>query len=218
MKFLLPFGFLFFALSFCNLTNKFIGGKTDAPSNDKNSNVTKNDSTNPTGSKSDEITADKYSLTPEQSSILNGGKDIKWDEQGIGWTVPNSWKKTSSTPTTLLWSSSDGGFLIVNISPLGDDFPTDISLKANYDGAVTRQKNGELEKLRYVEIDGLKGVEFIESMPAKKDDPRRHQWISFRKYAGRTQMLNFMLSTKGGNFDKHRDEFAAIMSSAKITR
>jgi hypothetical protein len=212
MKLLLPLGFLFFSLSFCNLANKFIGGKTDTPAD---SNVTKTDS--PT-SKTDEITAEKYSLTPEQSGILNSGKDMKWDEQGIGWTLPTGWKKTSSSPTTLVWSSSNGAFLIANVSPLGGDFPTDISLKANYDGSVTRQKNGELEKLRYVEIDGLKGIEFIEVMPNQKDDPRRHQWISFRKYAGQVQMLNFMLTTKGASFDKHRDEFAAIISSTKITR
>lgn len=174
MKSLLTLGIFCFSLSFCNLAERFTGQKTDTTPSNSSTNTAK-----PTDSKSTPGTATgdaakKYALTPEQSTILNAGKDMKWDEQGMGWTLPATWKKTSpSTPNNLMWSSADGAFLIVTISPLGDDFPMDVSLKANYDGAVTRQKNGELEKLRYLDLDGVKGVEFIESMPADKSGPRR---------------------------------------------
>lgn len=215
MKFL-SFGVLFLALSFCNLANRFIG-KTETPSSNSNLTKTSDANTSPNTSGGDGI-ADKYALTPEQSTILNGGKEVKWDEQGMSWTMPASWKKTKVELNSLLWSSSDGAFLIVSISPMGADFPVDISLKAFYDGAVTRQKNGELEKLRYLELDGIKGVEFIETMLKGKNDPRRNQWMGYRKYAGQVQLVNVMLSTMGGNFDKQRDTFAAIMSSTKMAR
>ncbi len=218
MKILLSFGVLIFALSFCNLVSKFTGQKIDTTSNTASNSSKPTDSNTSSNTSSGDGMAEKYSLTPEQSTILNGGKEIKWDEQGMSWTVPASWKKSSSTVNSLMWSSSDGAFLIVSISPMAADFPVDISLKANYDGAVTRQKNGELEKLRYLELDGIKGVEFIETMLNGKEDPRRNQWIAFRKYAGQVQMVNIMLSTKGGSFDKHRDEFAAIMSSSRMAR
>ncbi len=97
-----------------------------------------------------------------------------------------------------------------------DDFPSDISLKATYDSALQQMKNGKYETVRYVEIDGIKGVEWFETMPEDKSGPRRHQWIAFRKYLGQNQQLNMMLSTKGTSFEKHRDDFPAIMYSMKI--
>jgi hypothetical protein len=217
MKTILSLAFFCFALSFCNLVDR-LTGKTG---NTTTSNTSANTSSN-TGSTSSPDAGsepvEKYSLTPAQTAILNGGKEMQWDDQGIGWVLPPSWKKVSSNPISLQWSSNDGAFLIVSISPLSDDFPMEASYQAEYKGAETRQKNGELEKFRYVEIDGVKGVEFIETMPYDKEGPRRHQWIALRKYAGRTQQINIMLSTKGSNFEKHRDEFAAIMASTKITR
>lgn len=215
MKTLLSLGFFCFALSFCNLADRFTG-KTDTNTPANSTKITESNTVSNTGS-GDGI-AEKYTLSPEQSNILSGGKEMKWDEQGMAWTLPASWKKISSAPTTLQWSSADQAFLIVSISPMSADFPVDISTKAYYDGAVTRQKNGELEKLRYLELDGVRGVEFVETEYQGKDSPRRHQWIGYRKYAGQVQMLNIMLSTKGGSFDKQRDLFAAVMSSTKITR
>jgi hypothetical protein len=212
MKTIISLVFFSFALSFCNLADR-LTGKTGTTSSNTPANTGSTSTSSP-----DSEPVEKYSLTPDQTSILNGGKEMKWDDQGLGWVLPPSWKKMSSTPITLQWGSSDGAFLIVSISPLSDDFPMDASLKGYYDGSATRQKNGELEKFRYVEIDGVKGVEFVETMPYDKSDARRHQWIALRKYAGRTQMVNVMLSTKGSNFEKHRDEFTAIMASTKITR
>jgi len=216
MKIILSCGLFFFALSFCNIADRFVGKTGDPQNNNTNKPTNANSSSNSGGGGGE--SAEKYSLTPEQSTILNNGKEFKWDEQGMSWTLPSGWKKTSSEPNSLLCSSPDGAFLIVSISPMGADFPTEISLKAQYDGSITRQKSGELEKLRYLELDGIKGVEFIETMLKGKDDPRRQQWIAFRKYAGQSQMVNVMLSTKGGSFDKQRDIFAAIMSSTKMAR
>ncbi len=106
--------------------------------------------------------------------------------------------------------------MLINISPLSEDFPVDSSIKANYDGTVTRMKNGEVERVRYLEIDGVRGVEFVEAKQDHKDASRRYQWLAFRKYAGQTQMLNFMLAANDSAFEKHRDEFAAILYSSKI--
>lgn len=214
MKTIISLAVFCFALSFCNLADRFTGQKTDTAST--NTNVDKPADSNT--SSTDSEPTEKYSLTPDQTRILNDGKEMKWDDQGIGWVLPASWKKVSSNPVSLQWSSPDNAFLIVSISPLGDDFPMEESLKAYHKSAGDRQKNGEVEKFRYVEIDGVKGVEFVESVPYEKDSPRRHQWIALRKFAGRTQMVNIMLSTKGSNFEKHRDEFTAIMASTKLAR
>lgn len=214
MKTLISIGFFFFALSFCNLAEKFTGKS----GTNTNTTTTQTNSSDSNSASTGLGTAEKYTLSPEQANLLKDGKEIKWDDQGMSWTLPAGWKKTTSSPTTFMCSSPQGTFLIVNVSPMAADFPNEVSLKANYDGSVTRQKNGELEKLRFLELDGVRGIEFLETEYQGKDSPRRHQWIGFRQYAGQNQMLNLMLSTKGGVFDKHRDTFAAVMSSTKITR
>lgn len=216
MKILLPLGIFILSLSFCNLINRFTGRQTVDPNQPKTTS-SPGSSDSPQSSGADVI-AEKVELTQDQAALLANGKDVKWDEQGMSWRVPANWKKMNSQAKMLMWGSSDGALLMVNISPMDENFPADISLKAFYDGAVTRKKNGEVEKVRYAEIDGLKGAEFIESTMNGKEDARRHQWIAYRKYAGQLQMLNVMLSTKGGNFEKHRDELAAILYSMKIIR
>ena len=158
-------------------------------------------------------------LSELQKAALEGGQEVKWDQQGMTWTLPQNWKKQSVETKSLLWSSSAGGdlaSLIVNISPMSEDFPTDISLKAFYDGAVTRKKNGEVEEVRWLELDGVKGVAFREAMPEGADDPRRLQWLTYRKYAGETQMVNVMLATAGRSFEKNQDTFYAILYSTKL--
>ena len=118
-----------------------------------------------------------------------------------------------------MWRSpgaSEAASLIVNISPMAEDFPTDVSLKAFYDGAKTRSKNGEVDELKWVELDGVKGVQFREAKPSKEDDSRRLQWIAYRKYAGQVQMVNLMLATRGKDFASHEDAMYGVLYSTKM--
>ncbi len=124
----------------------------------------------------------------------------------------------SMSKESLNYSSPDNAFLLVNISTLGDSFPMDISLKAYYEQAMQQLKNGKYESVKMLDIDGITGVEFVEAPPEGKDDPRRHQWIAYRKYLGQTQQLNIMTSTKGSNFGKHSDDFPAILYSMKAVK
>src|ERR1043165_2949694 len=164
-------------------------------------------------------TVEKPNPTDAQKAAIADGEEVKWDQQGMSWTLPKGWIKDDAGKTTFNYRSPGGGdfgFLIVNVSPLGADFPTDVSLKAMYDQNVTRKKNGELEDVRWMELDGVKGVLFREAMPEGQEDPRRLQWLGYRKYAGQTQMINLMLSTKGRSFEKDQDMFYGIMYSTKI--
>lgn len=217
MKILVSIGLFMFALSFCNLTERFSGSKELGSTSDNTAAPSNSTNAAPDKKTSDESEVEKASLTGEQSALLTGDP-LKWDEQGLSWKLPKGWKKLSQERNSLNYGSPDNAFLIVTISPLSEDFPIDISLKANYDAAVTRMKNGEVKSVKYSEIDGVKGVEFVESAPDDKSDAQRHQWQAFRKHAGQVQMLNLMLSTKGSNFEKHADEFQAILYSTEIVK
>ena len=86
--------------------------------------------------------------------------------------------------TMFNYGSPDLAFVIANVSPMPDSFPSETSLKATYESALEQLKNGKYENARYLEIDGVKGVEFTETMPEDKSGARRHQWIAFRSYLG----------------------------------
>ncbi|MDM7922846.1 MAG: hypothetical protein QUS14_11145 [Pyrinomonadaceae bacterium] len=212
MKSILGFGVLAFALAFCGLGDRLKqmqGGAGDSGSASNSSSP----SANP-----DAPNADKAEMTASQRSIADGGTEIKWDDQGISWKVPPAWKKMDVKKESLNYGNVSEGFLIASISVMPDSFPSDISAKATYDSALEQMKQGKYEEVRWLDIDGVTGVEWIESMPEDKDGPRRHQWIAFRRYQGQNQQLNIMVSTKGSNFDSQRDKFAAILYSMKIPK
>ncbi len=213
MKSLLTLGIISFAMTFCGLQERL--GLSGNKSN-SNSTTTSNSSTT-TGSNS-APTAEKAKPSASQQAIIDGGTETKWDDQGLSWKLPAGWKKMTATKDSFNYSSPDNAFLLVNISTLGDSFPMDISLKAYYEQAMQQLKNGKYESVKMVEIDGITGVEFVEAPPSGKDDPRRHQWIAYRKYLGQTQQLNVMTSTKGSNFAKHSDDFPAILYSMKAVQ
>lgn len=208
MKIIVLSGILLFALSFCGLSEKLksiSGGSTSNSSSD-------------TSKTSAAGEAEQPKLSASQQSIIDSGSEVKWDDQGISWKLPQGWKKMDVKKESFNYGSPDNAFLIASISVMANDFPSDISLKATYDSALQQLKNSKYENVRYVMIDGIKGVEWTEAMPEDKDGPRRFQWIAFRNYQGQNQQLNIMLSTRGSNFEKHRDDFPAVMYSMKIAK
>lgn len=216
MKSIVSLGLFMFALSFCSLSEKL--SQLRGESNSVNQSSSSNSATNSGKTAATDETIEKPKLTAAQQTISDGGQEVKWDDQGIAWRLPKNWKKMNVSKTMFNYGSPDLAFLIANVSVMPDNFPSDVSLKATYESALQQLKNGKYENARYLEIDGIKGVEFTEMMPEDKSGARRHQWIAFRNYLGQTQQLNIMLSTKGSNFERHRDDFPAVLYSMKIAK
>jgi hypothetical protein len=194
-----------FSLSLCNLSERL--HKRSSSSNSSNSNT------------SSDASVEHGQPTAEQTAALAGGQEIKWERQGMSWTVPPKWTEAENESKSFMWRSPGGGdaaSLIVSISPMDESFPTDASIQAFYDGAKTRAKNGEVDELKWVEIDGLKGVQFREADPEKPDDSRRLQWLAYRKYSGQVQFINVMLASQGKDFDRHKNAMYGILYSTKL--
>jgi len=209
MNSILAFGVLVFALTFCGLADKFKSG--GGSGNGSSDNGTTKSSTGGSG-------AEKPTLTAQQQSIQDASSEVKWDEQGMSWKLPAGWPKMQVLKESFNYGAPANGFLIASISIMPSSFPSDTSLDATYTQALEMLKQGKYEKVRWLEIDGVKGVEWVESMPEIKDGPRRHQWIAFRNYQGQNQQLNVMVSTDGNKFDKQRDAFTSILYSMKIAK
>ena len=199
------------ALSLCNISDRLKASK--------NSNGSGTGIGTTSSGAGDGVTAEKAVPTAAQTAALLDGAPMSWDQQGITWTVPPKWNKLTDDKNSFLVHSlggSDAANLIASISAMAEDFPVDISIKAFYDGAKTRQKNGEVDQLKWVEIDGVKGIQFRESNPQKPDDIRRMQWIAYRKYAGQVQMVNIILSSSGKGFPGHEDAMIGTLYSMKL--
>lgn len=211
MRSVFALGFLSFALAFCGIGDRLkslSGSSGSSPSNS---------SSNPSG---DPAMPDSEvaKLSPAQKTIADAGKPVNWEEQGISWQVPANWQKMDVRKESLNYGTPADGFLIANVSVMNSTFPSEISLKATYQSALEQLQQGKYESVRWLEIDGVKGVEWIENMPEDNDGARRHQWIAFRNYQGQNQQLNVMVSTKGSNFEKQREVFGSIMYSMRVPK
>ncbi|HZE73608.1 MAG TPA: hypothetical protein VE135_29195 [Pyrinomonadaceae bacterium] len=215
MKHLSTIIVLGFALSLCNLTNKLKpSGNSNGAATGSGSNGSKS-----TGSAVSTGPVEHAEASAAQMAALADGREVKWDQQGMSFTVPAKWTEATNETKMLVWRSPgswDAASLIVNISPMAEDFPTDVSINAFYEGAKTRAKNGEVDEVKWLEIDGLKGLQFREANPEKPDDQRRLQWMAYRKYAGQVQLVNLMLATRGKDFVRHQDAMYGILYSTKL--
>jgi hypothetical protein len=122
-----------FALSLCNLTSKLKSSNSGGSSKSASSSI------------QPDVEAEPGKPSAAQTSALAGGQNAKWDQQGMSWTVPAQWKQVTNESKELVWRSpggSEAANLIVSISPMDESFPAAISIKAFYDGAKTRMKNG----------------------------------------------------------------------------
>ena len=194
----------------CNLTSKL---KSSRNSN-SDSGSSSSSSGNP--SKIGDEPVEKANPTAAQSAAIANGQEVKWDQQGITWTLPASWKKLSVSNEGLSYSGN-GAFLTVAVSVMPQmENLTEVSLKAMHEGAKTNAKIGKNDEVKWLELDGVLGVQFRESKPEMADDIRRLEWQAYRKYAGSTQLVTVILSSNGANFPKHEDELYGVLYSTKL--
>jgi len=214
MQSIVSLGLIIFALTFCGLADRLKQASSSG-------NGTSSSNSAPAGASKDPTaggTVEKPTPTAAQQAIMDSSEQVDWSEQGISWKLPAGFKKMSVMKESLNYGSPATGFLIASISVMPDSFPAEASIDATYAQALEQLKQRKYENVRWLEIDGVKGVEWIEAMPEIKDGARRHQWIAFRNHLGQNQQLNIMISTDGDKFDKQRDTFAAIMYSMKIPK
>lgn len=211
MNSFLALGVLATVLAFCGIGDRFkqMSGGDTGGGGTSNSSGTGTDSSS---------SAEKPSLTSAQQAIQDGATETQWDAQGISFKLPAGFAKMDVKKESFNYGSPATGFLIASISVMPDSFPADVSIKATYDSALEQLKQGKYKNVRWLEIDGVKGVEWVEAPPEEKDGIRRHQWIAFRKYQGQNQQLNIILSTDQTKFDKQADTFAAILYSLKAAK
>ena len=204
MKHIPPIILMVLVVAGCNLSQRFKG------SNNSNSSSSSGTST------VDGEKVEKANPTAAQTEAIANGQAVNWDQQGITWTLPANWKKQEVRNESFSYGG-DGAFLTVAISVMPQmQSLTDVSIKAMYEAAKTNQKIGKYDEVRWLELDGVRGVGFRESKQEMVGDIRRLEWQAYRTYAGNTQLVTMILSSDSGNFPKHQDELYGILYSTKL--
>lgn len=202
MKKFFLLAFMVFVVAACNLSSKLRSG---------------NNSNSSTSSETvDGEPVEKANPTAAQTAAIANGQPAKWDQQGITWTLPPNWNKLDVRNESLSYGGG-GAFLSVNVSVMPQmEKLMDISIKAMYRAAKTNQTIGKNDEVKWLELDGVRGVEFRESKQEMAGDIRRLEWQAYRTYAGNTQLVTMILSTNSGDFAKHEDELYGILYSTKV--
>ena len=201
MKTILLVLLIAFALSLCNLSGRL--KKEDSPSGPAGSSNRATEPAKPTA---------------EQAAAVAGGKEVKWERQGMSWTIPSDWAEQANEAQMFMMRSpgAGGASLIVNIASMDEGYPIESAIQAQFQQAESRAKNGQVDEVKWVEIDGVKGVQFREANPERADGSRRLQWMAYRKYLGQIQLINLMLASQGKDFERHRDAMYGILYSMKV--
>src|SRR5260370_15857171 len=114
-----------FVVAACNLSEKF----KKASSSNSNSSSS---SSNPSKIGNDSV--EQPNPTAAQTAAIANGQTVKWDQQGITWTLPANWKKQDVRNETLSYGGGSAVFSVVGlVMPKVEKF-TDVSLKTLYEG------------------------------------------------------------------------------------
>ena len=201
-KFLALFALLSVALA-CNLMSR------------KGSN-TNSSSSSGTSTTSDGEPVEKANPTAAQQAAIANGQTVTWEQQGITWTLPANWRKNDVRSESLSYSGGDMHLTVaISVMPQMANL-VDTSSKAMYEAAKTQQKIGKYDEARWLELDGVRGIAFRESVQERPDDIRRLEWQAYRTYAGSTQLITMILSTNSGDFSKHQDTLYGVLYSTKV--
>ena len=179
----------------------------------------KNSSSSPSSSTSsvDGEPVEHANPTAAQSAAIANGHTVTWDQQGITWTLPANWSKNEVRNEEFTYSGGAAHMTSsISVMPQMASL-VDTSIKAMYEGAKTQKSIGKYDEVKWLELDGVRGVEFRESVQEQPGDIRRLEWQAYRTFAGSTQLISLILSTDSGEFAKHQDELYGILYSTKVT-
>lgn len=159
--------------------------------------------------------AEPPKLTAKQKKIIDRGKELDWKVNGLNWRIPQDSNKLLERDTILTYRSPSSVTFVASVTP-SQSYDKAVSIiKGHYEQALANEKNSLVEQVRYLEIDGIKGVEFIEKVP-NNDGWQRHHWIAYREFNKLPQVIAVMCGTKVAAFENNKDVCAATLYSMKV--
>jgi len=127
------------------------------------------------------------------------GQTVRWEEQGITFTLPPDWHKDESLSqgdiklgdsinSGLAWRGPRHQKIEFNVTSREQDFPASIEvmLEKEYENNKSNENFGDFH---YQEVDGVKGLFYRMG----SSDKLNANWLTFRHYKGTAQLVGFNL-------------------------
>ncbi len=92
------------------------------------------------------------------------------------------------------------------------------ALDYEYNENLVEQRQGKYTEVRWLIIDGIKGVFSREAAGKDAREPRSMKWKCYRVYRGEHQLLEFSAYTSNRSFDRQSDTMQKIVESMKFSQ
>ena len=178
-----------------------------------------------------------YSVSRSSSNPqLNATFDAKntrtflWAETGLVFTLLQGWRRDieSDDNSQRAWIALDSSRFSVTVSTPEAIAAAGIKvIERSIDDETTQfyedhNRYGE-QDLRYLEIDGVRGVHYLRDNQGWDADYRMQDekfviWNAQRMYKGERQIINVTLSAPSKNFTKDRDTLYGLLQAIKFTQ
>ena len=158
-------------------------------------------------------------LTSQAQTTPAKGQVITWEQQGMKVTLPAGWRKDAllaQAPETFSFEDPGGARLSIEVLDTQEDVNVEEGLRKDYDFRLKRQQSGDLDEVRYLELDGVKGL--LSRWTERKGDEREisFQWQTFRKYKGNQQFVSIGLWGSVNGPTDRQQELSGILNSMKF--
>src|SRR5258708_17927939 len=155
---------------------------------------------------------------------LKGTRTFVWAETGMILTLTEGWRRNleNDDNSERAWISRDNSRFSVRVATYKVDNGSG-SIEDETNGFYQDHKKGGEEDLRYLEIDGIKGVHYLRNEKGfdknyASQDEKRIIWNAQRMYKGGRQIINVTVSSPTQGFTKDHETLYGLLQSIKFTQ
>ncbi len=147
-----------------------------------------------------------------------------WAETGIVLTLIEGWRRDieSDDNSERAWISRGNSRFSVRVAPYKAEYGNG-SIEDETNKFYQDHKKWGEEDLRYLEIDGIKGVHYLRDEKGfdknyASQDEKRIIWNAQRMYKGGRQIINVTVSSPTQGFTKDHETLYGLLQSIKFTQ
>ena len=147
-----------------------------------------------------------------------------WPETGMTFTLIDGWRRDleSDDNSERAWISRGNSKFSVRVAQYKSEYGNR-SIEDETNEFYQDHKKGGEEDLRYLEIDGVKGVHYLRDEKGfdknyAPQDEKRIIWNAQSTYKGRRQIINVTVSSPTQNFTKDHDTLYGLLQSLKFAQ
>jgi hypothetical protein len=150
------------------------------------------------------------------------GMTITWAEKGMSFTVRQNWHRDKMDEDgEMTWVGPGNARILIRVAPYKPEYGY-TSIEYETDKFYEDHKKYGEEDLRYLEINGIRGVHYLRDEKGWDEsyhpqDEKVIIWDAQRMYKGRRQIIFVNVRSPAKAFTKDRDTLYGLLQSIKFS-